>query len=43
MDFELARELAEKVNKEGVQAEMMARIQGRTNPRYQYVFFFLLC
>lgn len=37
-DYELAQELAERVQKEGVQAEMMARIQGRTDPRYQFLF-----
>jgi len=37
-DYELARALAEKVHKEGKQAEMIARIQGRTNPRYNFLF-----
>jgi len=34
-DYEIARALAEKVHREGVQEEMMARIQGRTNPQYR--------
>uniref|UniRef100_A0A7M5XKG8 Uncharacterized protein n=1 Tax=Clytia hemisphaerica TaxID=252671 RepID=A0A7M5XKG8_9CNID len=34
-DYEVARELAEKVHNEGKQAEMIARIQGRTNPKYK--------